>query len=76
MAGRAKDQYQKSGLRFEDILPGNYDGAAHLKDMDTDGVDVSIVYPANLISHAKTPRRKALRPSTPNIFLASLQVFS
>jgi predicted TIM-barrel fold metal-dependent hydrolase len=49
MAGRAKGEYQKSGLRFEDILPGNYDGAAHLKDMDTDGVDVSIVYPANMI---------------------------
>jgi predicted TIM-barrel fold metal-dependent hydrolase len=45
MAGRAKGEYARSGLRFEDILPGNYDGAAHVKDMETDGVDVSVVYP-------------------------------
>ncbi len=45
MAGRQKDAYQRSGLRFEDILPGNYDGAAHVRDMDEDGVDVSVVYP-------------------------------
>jgi predicted TIM-barrel fold metal-dependent hydrolase len=48
MAGRQKADYQRSGLRFEDILPGNYDGAAHVKDMDADGVDVSVVYP-NLV---------------------------
>jgi predicted TIM-barrel fold metal-dependent hydrolase len=49
MAGRQKSEYQRSGLRFEDILPGNYDGAAHVKDMDADGVDVSVVYP-NLVT--------------------------
>jgi predicted TIM-barrel fold metal-dependent hydrolase len=38
-----------SGLTFDEILPGNYDGAAHVADMDLDGVDVSIVYPANAI---------------------------
>ena len=48
MAGRQKGDYKRSGLRFEDILPGNYDGAAHVKDMDHDGVDVSVVYP-NLV---------------------------
>ena len=26
MAGRAKEDYQVSGLRFDQILPGNYDG--------------------------------------------------
>ncbi|HVM63266.1 MAG TPA: hypothetical protein VMU14_00290, partial [Acidimicrobiales bacterium] len=45
MAGRTKGDYKRSGLRFEDILPGNYDGAAHVKDMELDGVDVSVVYP-------------------------------
>ncbi len=49
MAGRARDDFQKSGLRFEEILPGNYDGAAHLEDMARDGVDASVVYPANAI---------------------------
>jgi predicted TIM-barrel fold metal-dependent hydrolase len=38
-----------SGLRFDEIMPGNYDGTAHAKDMDKDGVDVSIVYPAHSI---------------------------
>jgi predicted TIM-barrel fold metal-dependent hydrolase len=48
MAGRQKEEYQRSGLRFEDILPGNYDGAEHVKDMAADGIDVSVVYP-NLV---------------------------
>jgi predicted TIM-barrel fold metal-dependent hydrolase len=48
-AGRAAGQKKLSGLRFEDILPGNWDGAAHVKDMERDGVDVSVVYPANAI---------------------------
>src|SRR5262245_23041111 len=47
MAGRSKEEYQVSGLRFDEILPGNYEGAAHVADMDADGVDVSVVYPAN-----------------------------
>lgn len=49
MAGRAKEDYKVSGLRFDEILPGNYDGRAHVEDMKLDGVDVSIVYPANSI---------------------------
>ncbi|MCU1429931.1 MAG: amidohydrolase 2 [Actinomycetia bacterium] len=49
MAGRAKSDYQKSGLKFSEILPGNYDPDAHMKDMDLDGIDVSVVYPAQSI---------------------------
>ena len=30
---------------FENVLPGGYIPEEHIKDMDTDGVDVSIVYP-------------------------------
>lgn len=45
MAGRRCDEAVLSGLTFEEILPGNYDGRAHAADMSTDGVDVSIVYP-------------------------------
>ena len=57
MAGRAKADYQASGLRFEDILPGNYDGAAHVSDMELDGIDVSIVYPAQAIFTYMEPDR-------------------
>jgi predicted TIM-barrel fold metal-dependent hydrolase len=57
MAGRAKAEYQASGLRFEDILPGNYDGAAHVADMELDGIDVSVVYPAQAIFTYMEPDR-------------------
>jgi predicted TIM-barrel fold metal-dependent hydrolase len=45
MAGRPFEDYKASGLTFEEILPGNYDGAAHLGDMDLDGVDAAVVFP-------------------------------
>ncbi len=48
-AGRSSHEKKLSGLRFDEILPGNYDGAAHAQDMRHDGVDVSVVYPANAI---------------------------
>src|SRR5215475_8700692 len=33
------------GLRWEELVPGNYDGAAHIKDMLADGIDAAVVYP-------------------------------
>jgi predicted TIM-barrel fold metal-dependent hydrolase len=48
-SGQTSAVKKLSGLRFDEILPGNYDGAAHVADMDLDGVDVSVVYPANAI---------------------------
>jgi predicted TIM-barrel fold metal-dependent hydrolase len=45
-AGRSAADKKLSGLRFDEILPGNYDGKAHVADMEKDGVDVSVVYPA------------------------------
>jgi len=56
VAGRA-DGAKMAGLRFEDIMPGNYDGAAHVADMDLDGVDVSVVYPASSIFTYVEPDR-------------------
>jgi predicted TIM-barrel fold metal-dependent hydrolase len=44
-AGRASMDKKLTGLRFDEILPGNYDGKAHAEDMATDGVDVSVAYP-------------------------------
>jgi uncharacterized protein len=49
MAGRAKEDFRLEGLRFDEILPGNYEGAAHVEDMALDGIDASVVYPANAI---------------------------
>lgn len=45
MAGIPKSEYRASGLRFDDLRPGNYIGEAHLKDMDQDGVYASVCYP-------------------------------
>jgi predicted TIM-barrel fold metal-dependent hydrolase len=58
MAGRTKGEYQASGLTFADILPGNYDGAAHVADMEQDGIDVSVVYPNQAIFTYLEPDRE------------------
>lgn len=49
MAGRDPKDFQVGGLKFDDILKGNWDGPAHLEDMQTDGVDAAVVYPAHAI---------------------------
>ena len=42
VAGRT---VQLSGYKWEEIIPGNYDGAAHLADMRSDGIDASVLFP-------------------------------
>ena len=60
-AGQSADNKKISGLRFDEILPGNYDGKAHVADMDKDGVDVSIVYPSSAIfTYVEEDRELAL----------------
>jgi predicted TIM-barrel fold metal-dependent hydrolase len=54
MAGFDKSEYRISGLRYEQLRPGNYLGAEHVKDMDIDGVYASVCYPgfaASLYTH-------------------------
>ncbi len=47
VAGQAGQggEFKPSGLTWDEILPGNYDGSAHLADMDRDGIDGAVVYP-------------------------------
>ncbi len=45
MAGYDKKDYRMSGLRYENLRPGNYNGYEHLKDMEIDGVYASVCYP-------------------------------
>ena len=40
-----KGNYKPTGMTWDEILPGNYDGSAHLADMDRDGIDGAVVYP-------------------------------
>jgi len=60
MAGIPYENYKRSGLTLDEILPGNYDGAAHLKDMDVDGVDAAVVYPSSLVVFTMEDREFAL----------------
>lgn len=57
-AGRADHEKKLSGLRFDEILPGNYDGREHVNDMAADGVDVSVVYPNHAIFTYIEPDRE------------------
>jgi predicted TIM-barrel fold metal-dependent hydrolase len=51
-AGR---RVQVSGYKWEDILPGNYGGAAHLADMASDGVDAAVLFPTVGLSAYSLP---------------------
>jgi predicted TIM-barrel fold metal-dependent hydrolase len=55
-------KFAAEGLTWDEILPGNYDGAAHLADMDRDGVDASVLYagPIGLSSFSLPDRDFAL----------------
>jgi predicted TIM-barrel fold metal-dependent hydrolase len=55
MAGFDKKDYRISGLRYDQLRPGNYIGAEHLKDMDLDGIYASTVYPAFSMSFYTHP---------------------
>lgn len=46
VAGRSLAEVARGpGLAFDDLRPGNHDPAAHLADMDLDGVDRVVVFP-------------------------------
>jgi predicted TIM-barrel fold metal-dependent hydrolase len=47
MAGFERANYRMSGLKFDQLRKGNYDGAEHLKDMDIDGIAASVCYPGS-----------------------------
>jgi len=51
-------KFRASGLCWDEILPGNYDGAEHLKDMDADGVDAAVLYPSAAMASYVLPDRK------------------
>lgn len=52
VAGRS---IQLSGYKWEDILPGNYDGAAHLADMRADKIDAAVLFPTVVLEAYANP---------------------
>jgi len=39
-------EYKLGGIKWEEVPEGNYDGAAHIKANELDGVDAAAIYPA------------------------------
>lgn len=58
MAGIAKKDFKLTGMRFDEIRKGNWDGSAHLADMDIDGIYGSVLFPANAIQVYLLPDRE------------------
>lgn len=46
VAGKTPEQYGMEPLRFEDMIPGCYDPAERVKDMDVDGVHAACCFPS------------------------------
>lgn len=46
VAGKPRELYGVDPLRYDDMLPGCYDPAERVKDMDLDGVEVTMPFPS------------------------------
>ncbi|MBX7266887.1 amidohydrolase family protein [Micromonospora sp. Llam7] len=46
LPGRPADRLRPSGVRYDEIRPGTYDGAARLADQDADGVAAEVIFPS------------------------------
>ena len=45
MAGRSFDEIGK-GVRYSELMPGGTDPRRRLGDMDTEGIDIAVLYPS------------------------------
>ncbi|MGV0792153.1 amidohydrolase family protein [Mycolicibacterium sp. XJ1819] len=46
VAGKPRDQWGLDPVRYEDMIPGCYDPAARVADMDLDGVTAALCFPS------------------------------
>jgi predicted TIM-barrel fold metal-dependent hydrolase len=46
VAGKQPEEYGLEPLRYDDMIPGCYDPAARVKDMDLDGVHTALCFPS------------------------------
>jgi len=47
LPGRPADNLRPSGVRYDEIRRGTYDGAARLQDQEEDGVDGEVIFPTS-----------------------------
>lgn len=57
-AGQNYEAHKKSGFTWGDVPPGSYDGAVHIKENETDGVDAAAIYPGATIGAYEVPDRE------------------
>ena len=53
--GRRADDVLTGKIGYDDAPAGAFDGAARLKDMDTEGIDVAVLYPTIGLSIGNAP---------------------
>ena len=58
MAGRKPQDFQLGGMRFDELRPAMYDGKAHLKELEQDGLDGSVLFPNNSVEVYRMPDRE------------------
>jgi len=46
VAGKPREEWGMDPVRYEDMIPGCYDPAARVKDMDLDGVEAALCFPS------------------------------
>jgi predicted TIM-barrel fold metal-dependent hydrolase len=46
VAGRKREEFNMDPLRWEDMIPGCYDPAERVKDMDLDGIQAQLCFPS------------------------------
>jgi len=46
VAGKPREEWGADPVRYEDMIPGCYDPAARVKDMDLDGVQAALCFPS------------------------------
>jgi predicted TIM-barrel fold metal-dependent hydrolase len=46
VAGKPREEWGMDPVRYEDMIPGCYDPAARVKDMDIDGVQAALCFPS------------------------------
>ena len=55
MSDEERARAQRGELRYTEVRPAAYDAKARLVDMDTDGIDVSVLYPTFLLGIQSHP---------------------
>ncbi len=53
-AGRSFLDFQRAGLRYDELRPGMFDTKARLADLDADGIYAQVLYPSVTLAGAKT----------------------